>query len=175
MKKRNKHSLMVWALTLALMLNALAFVPAYADGGKDVSGILTVTQLEVKQNGSVIGDEDEIDSTGPISVKVAFDVPVVGDYPDGFTEGQVVREGDFAVFTLSDAFTLVTPIPGPIQLKAGDSVIGYVTLSESDDGEVIATVEFFGDDVDSSVFSDEGDYSGITAWFSAELGYDSTG
>ncbi|NLB23113.1 MAG: hypothetical protein GX833_07635, partial [Clostridium sp.] len=119
----------------------------------------------VRQDGKVVEEGGTLNSEEPISLEVHFDIPVEGDEP---TPENPVRKGDTAVFVISNAFNV--PTPSSIELKNGDTLVGTVVFSTNDDGEVIATVTFDGDD---EVF--DGTYNSVAAEFSAEFDYDDSG
>lgn len=160
-----RNTFMIWAMALLMLINV--FLPLGAVYASELgTSALTDFTAKIMQDGTEIGEGDTITSTKPIRVEISFGVPVEGDDP---TPDNPVRQGDTVSFALSSAFTLVSS--DTIELKMGSLLVGHATFAtDSDTGEVVATVTFDGDE---SVFN--GDSNAVSCRFAADFVYDDDG
>lgn len=165
MKKTRIQKQISILLLLVMSLNLLFSTGiSYAD---TVENLLTDLKLEITQNDSNISEGGNLEIGKPISVKVSFSVPVLGDYPSPETP---VKKGDSVLLQLSDSFSLLSNNSSVALVDETSGVtVGHVTFStDSETGMVSAMVSFDGDD---SVFS--GDYNTVHCRFSLDMQYNS--
>ncbi len=160
MAKFKKQPLLSWLMVLVMILGL--FTPiGTAYGAEDVYGKLTDVNVKVTQGGREISEGGTL-TTDEISVEVSFGVPVAGDEPKS---DDPVQKGNIAIFKLGEGFKLVAG--KTVTLKDGDTPVGTVTFDDST-GEVIATVDFDGED---EVFNGETGINDVNCKFNAELEY----
>lgn len=131
--------------------------------GKDKTSELTDVKAAITQNGIEIGEGGALTNTDPILVTISFSAPIEGDEQ---TTGEPVKQGDTAVFELTDKFELLAD--NEIELKTKEGIlVGHVHFTtNSDTGMVVAKVTFDGA---SEVF--DGTYNSLSCEFKARFLY----
>ena len=150
-----------------LLIISLFTVPVMAEDVIKTAKLTDIT-ASITQGDSEINEDDDIDSSEKINVKVSFGVPLVGD---GGEVGTYFEQNDVVSFIISDGFTLQSDITNK-ELKipgsdGEDVVLGSVDITNDADGKLIATITFDGAD---EVFS--GDYGNAIAKLDLNLKYD---
>lgn len=149
---------------------------------KDFFEPFTIT-ISQRKGDSTVEDEiepgEEIDYKNPLSVNISFKVPLLGDRlqenpdaeADDIDPDTYISKGDTATFILGTGFKVNTT--GPIPLPYGNYTLGHLTLSENTNGEIIAFVEFDGD---QEAFTGIGENLSYDAYgdFNATLQYDNS-
>ncbi len=123
--------------------------------------------MTVSQNGQVVAPGGTLSSVDPILLSLAFGVPVQGDTP---VPANPVRQGDTAVFQLSDAFRVSEDRTFPVTSATG-ILVGHATISTDPNTKMTTARIVF--DGEPEVFS--GDYADVKVKLLAEFLYDNSG
>ena len=155
------------SLALALLMLLSAILPI------NVARAATPSTLDASVAVTGVSEGGTIDGSTGIGITVNFPVPVLGDGVDDY-----FQHNDEVTLLLSTSF-MFDPVPAaPITLYHGGKSLGTVTLGNNASGQAIATIKFDGDEdiFDPSKLPSDGTpaFSGISAWFNADLTYNDT-
>ena len=163
MHKKRKLSMIMACIIILVQFHTIAWA-------EDVSNKLLDMEVEVRQSGSVVEEEnwDSLDIEEDVELSLSFRVPVEGD--GEFTEEQIVNHHDTASFVIAKGFALQSGA-GPFDLSFGGKKVGTLLIhSDAPTKVVTAKIAFNGA---AEVFT--GDWSDVQIQFQANLHYDRTG
>lgn len=177
--------IVAWMMAFALLFTMGGGFPltVSADGGNDwtdyyldSSGMPLEGKLrvEIRQNGSLLDENNPLDPEKDIAVKVFLDkIPVKGDTPDG---QNYISDGDYVDITFSENFRLINLVSVPdAKTKDGRLVAKMALKNDEESGNfpLKARITFKGDEEDN-IYEDE-EAGGVKADFSFSMRYDYDG
>ena len=165
MKIINTHSRKTGNLVISLVLVfLLAAAPVFGVRSARVHGEEGNPALINPTFDILDGEDDDgnLVHTEPVTLRVTFGVPVIGDGGTDYYE-----EGDTVEILLSEHFFFDPPPVGSIELRDDLGVlVGHATLSNNVDNQAIATIVFDGD---PDVFN--GTFEEVRACFEATMAW----